>query len=327
MDAYVYMLRCSDGSLYTGWSSDPSRREKVHNSGKGARYTRSRLPVKLVYTEKCLSRKDALQREYAIKQLTHGEKEELISLRVSREDAQTIEQTHRKEAQTTEQTRREEARTTERTYGEEKERSAISGTKAMGKLYYLMGKSAAGKDKLYEMLLSNEELHLKPLVIYTTRPIRRGETNGAQYYFTDEQHMRELEKEGVVIEARCYDTVCGPWYYFTVDDEHLDLNQHSYLGIGTPDSYEKLRIHFGEETVIPLYIEVEDGVRLERALKRERKQPKPQYEEMCRRFLADQQDFSPERLQKLGLEKRYNNTEPGFVCLEEIIRTIREQEA
>ena len=294
MGAYVYILRCSDGSLYTGWSSDPQRREKVHNSGKGARYTRSRLPVKLVYTEECFSRKDALRREYEIKQLSQREKEELITLPVQEEKEKLP----------------------------EKQR-----TKAMGKLYYLMGKSAAGKDKLYEMLLANEELHLKPLVIYTTRPIRRGETDGTQYYFTNEKHLHELREKGVVIEERCYDTVCGPWYYFTVDDEHLDLRQYSYLGIGTPDSFEKLRVHFGADKVIPLYIEVEDGVRLERALKRERKQQQPQYEELCRRFLADQQDFAPERLQKLGLKKRYNNTEPGFLCLEEIIQTIREQEA
>ena len=77
-EAYVYILSCADGTLYTGWSTDPARREKVHNSGKGARYTRSRRPVKLVYMEKLPDRISAMRREYAIKQLDRAEKEKLI---------------------------------------------------------------------------------------------------------------------------------------------------------------------------------------------------------------------------------------------------------
>lgn len=75
---YVYILRCSDGSFYTGWTTDPVRRTRVHNSGKGAKYTRSRLPVELIYTEEFDDKIEAQRREYAIKQLTRTEKEELI---------------------------------------------------------------------------------------------------------------------------------------------------------------------------------------------------------------------------------------------------------
>ena len=75
---YAYMLRCSDGSIYSGYTTDPHRREKVHNSGKGAKYTRTRLPVKLVYFEEFDNKIDAMKREYAFKQLTHKEKEEII---------------------------------------------------------------------------------------------------------------------------------------------------------------------------------------------------------------------------------------------------------
>ena len=75
---YAYMLRCSDGSIYSGYTTDPHRREKVHNSGKGAKYTRTRLPVKLVYFEELDNKIDAMKREYAFKQLTHKEKEEII---------------------------------------------------------------------------------------------------------------------------------------------------------------------------------------------------------------------------------------------------------
>ena len=76
---FVYMLRCSDGSLYTGYTDDVQRRLAVHNSGKGAKYTRSRLPVSLVYREACADKSTALKREYAIKRLKKPEKEALIA--------------------------------------------------------------------------------------------------------------------------------------------------------------------------------------------------------------------------------------------------------
>lgn len=75
---YAYMLRCNDNSIYSGYAVDPYKREKVHNSGKGAKYTRTRLPVKLVYFEEFDNKIDAMKREYAFKQYTHKEKEEII---------------------------------------------------------------------------------------------------------------------------------------------------------------------------------------------------------------------------------------------------------
>lgn len=78
MPAYVYMLRCADGTLYTDWTSDLARRVKAHNSGHGAKYTRSRTPVELVYSEELADKTEALKREYAIKQLTREQKEQLI---------------------------------------------------------------------------------------------------------------------------------------------------------------------------------------------------------------------------------------------------------
>ena len=76
--AFVYILECGDGSLYTGWTTDVEERVKVHNSGLGAKYTRSRLPVKLVYVEEAIDRSAALKREAAIKKLTRRKKELLI---------------------------------------------------------------------------------------------------------------------------------------------------------------------------------------------------------------------------------------------------------
>lgn len=75
---YVYILKCADGTYYTGYTTDPERRTQVHNSGKGAKYTRARRPVELIYTEEYDDKIEAQRREYAIKQLTRAEKEKLM---------------------------------------------------------------------------------------------------------------------------------------------------------------------------------------------------------------------------------------------------------
>ena len=76
---YVYLLRCADGSLYCGWTTDPEARAAAHNQGRGAKYTRSRLPVELVYTEQYEDRHEALSREWHLKRMSHAEKERLIA--------------------------------------------------------------------------------------------------------------------------------------------------------------------------------------------------------------------------------------------------------
>lgn len=177
----------------------------------------------------------------------------------------------------------------------------------MGKIYCMMGKSSSGKDTLYKMLLEDERLSLKTVVLYTTRPMRAGETDGVEYFFCGEERLLELEAAGKIIELRAYDTVHGVWKYFTVSDHQMEDEKQDYLLIGTLESYQKLRDYFGKERVVPIYIEVEDGIRLERALQRERLQKKPQYEEMCRRFLADAADFSEEKLLAAQITTRFEN--------------------
>jgi predicted GIY-YIG superfamily endonuclease len=76
---YLYVLKCSDGTLYTGITNDPSRRLEQHNAGIASRYTRSRLPVKLIYREPCRNHSFALKKEYALKALTRREKEVYIT--------------------------------------------------------------------------------------------------------------------------------------------------------------------------------------------------------------------------------------------------------
>ena len=177
----------------------------------------------------------------------------------------------------------------------------------MGKIFYIMGKSSSGKDSIYRMLEEDQELGLKRLVIYTTRPIRDGEKNGREYFFTDENKLKEFRRNGKLIEARTYQTVYGPWTYFTADDGQVSVGNDSYLGIGTLESFVKLREYYGNDVMRPVYIEVENGERLERALARERTQEVPKYEEMCRRFLADQNDFSEENILKAGIGRRFRN--------------------
>lgn len=193
----------------------------------------------------------------------------------------------------------------------------------MGRLFYIMGKSASGKDTLYRMLAGDDSLSLKIVVPYTTRPIRQGEREGEAYHFVDKTDLDRMMEEGKVIESRCYHTIHGDWYYFTPDDGQIDLNAGSYLMIGTLESYEKTRDYLGKENVVPIYVEVEDGERLQRALNRERIQENPKYLEMCRRFLADAEDFNEENLKRLDINQRFCNDNMD-ACLDKIRTCIRE---
>ena len=185
----------------------------------------------------------------------------------------------------------------------------------------MMGKSSSGKDSIFKEVKKRMP-GLKDIVLYTTRPIREGETDGVEYHFVDEEKLRELEEKGCVIELRAYHTKCGIWKYFTADDGQIELDRYDYLVIGTLESYEAMRRYYGQEKLIPVYVEVEDGVRLERALMRERQQAEPKYAEMCRRFLADSEDFSEENLNRAGIERRFENVD-FEKCVEEICAYIR----
>ena len=187
----------------------------------------------------------------------------------------------------------------------------------MGKMVYLMGKSSTGKDTVYKQLLKNPFLQLKKIVPYTTRPIRAGETEGEEYFFTDERGFENLKAQGKVIEDRAYHTYHGLWRYFTLDDGNIDLENNNYIIIGTLESYLKTREYFGKAKVLPILLEVDDGVRLQRALDRERRQENPKYEELCRRYLADAEDFSEEKIKKADITLRFSNDNLEK-CLSEI---------
>ena len=190
----------------------------------------------------------------------------------------------------------------------------------MGKLYCLMGKSATGKDTIYKKLLEKAP-QLRTITPYTTRPKRSGEQDGIEYYFTDEAGLNTLKEAGKVIECRTYNTVFGPWHFFTVDDGQIDLNDSSYLVIITPEACVKFLDYFGEDNVVPIYITLPDGELLSRALNRENSQETPHYDELCRRFLADLKDFSEENLREAHIDKRFTNWNADET-VEEIINYI-----
>ena len=192
----------------------------------------------------------------------------------------------------------------------------------MGKIFIVIGKSATGKDSVYSALIGNMGAEIKPFVIFTTRPQRSGELNGREYYFTDREHLMELEKQGRVIESRVYHTVFGDWFYFTADEGQIGEDEN-YLGIGTLESFVKLKEYYGEDRVIPIYIECDDRERLLRSVNREAKQESPSYKEVCRRYIADEEDFSPEKIEKAGIKKRFNNDGSLDVCAGEIAEYIK----
>ena len=193
----------------------------------------------------------------------------------------------------------------------------------MGKIVCLMGKSSTGKDTIFKRLLEDDRLKLKNIVPYTTRPLRDGEKDGEEYFFTDEEGFLKLKDQGKVIEDRSYDTFHGLWRYFTVDDGQVQLQSQNYIMIGTLEAYGKLREYFGEDKILPVMIELDDGIRLQRALNRELQQDFPKYEEMCRRFLADSADFTEEKICEAGIGIRFSNGELEH-CLREIRTYIME---
>lgn len=166
-----------------------------------------------------------------------------------------------------------------------------------GRIFCLIGKSASGKDTLYQHIMERHGAELTRVIPSTTRPIRTGETDGVDYHFVTKEQLDELEAAGKVIECRSYQTVFGMWYYFTMAFEVEE--EKDYIVITTLEGAHSFIRHFGVEKVRVVYLDLEDRTRLMRCVAREDRQKNPNYNEVCRRFLADQQDFAPEKLAKI----------------------------
>lgn len=190
----------------------------------------------------------------------------------------------------------------------------------MGRLFCIIGKSGSGKDTVFKRLLFEMSPIIKPVVTYTTRPRRDNETEGVEYHFITESKLAEFRKAGRIIELRQYDTVKGVWYYCTIDDGKITLGESSFIVIATLEGLCGLKKRFGS-AVVPLYIDVEDGERLSRALFRERTLSSPDYAELCRRFLADSEDFSNSNLRQAGITTSFSNGNLES-CIENIKKYI-----
>lgn len=196
----------------------------------------------------------------------------------------------------------------------------------MGYLYVLMGKSATGKDSVYKNLIRNQELNLKQATTYTTRPIRDGEQDGVEYNFVGLEELKKFRQEGKIIEERYFDIVSDRWYYFTVDNGDIDLDSGNYLMINTIPAFTRLREYFGKNRVVPIYLYVRDILRLSRAVNRELNLENANPDEICRRYLADKEDFKEERLSLAGIDIEYRFENENFeVCVSKIIKSIKER--
>ena len=169
-----------------------------------------------------------------------------------------------------------------------------------------MGPSSSGKDTIKRRLIKENKFALKEMIMSTTRPMRTGEVEGIEYYFKTVEEMLELEKDGKIIEKRTYKTADGPWHYFTTSSS-IDLDNYNYVGSNTLEGLDQFVKFYGMENIISLLIKVDDGIRLQRALDREKMEESPKYQELCRRFLADSIDFSEENINKRPITSIINN--------------------
>lgn len=164
----------------------------------------------------------------------------------------------------------------------------------MSRIFCIVGKSSTGKDTLYKRIMEQDGERLTAIVPCTTRPMRVNERDGVDYKFFSAEEMERLERLGEVIEKRQYLTTQGVWNYFTLKFE-VEKDK-DYILITTLEGATKIMEHYGEDLVHVVYLYVDDKVRLMRYIERESKQANPDYSEVCRRFLADQKDFSEENL-------------------------------
>lgn len=167
----------------------------------------------------------------------------------------------------------------------------------VSKIFCLVGKSASGKDTLFKEILAQKEETLVPVIPYTTRPKRSNEDEGVDYHFATEADLERFRAEGRVIEERQYNTTQGIWRYFTLKFE-LETGR-DYILITTLEGAVSISEAYGPEAVQIVYLTLDDKTRLLRCIDREARQAAPDYEEVCRRFIADQKDFSDEHLRTL----------------------------
>ncbi len=187
----------------------------------------------------------------------------------------------------------------------------------------MIGKSGSGKDTIYKEILKEADKHLVPLIPYTTRPRRADEIEGLNYHFVTEEQLACFQQQGRVMECRQYHTVQGIWSYFTLQ---FDLEKDSdYILITTLEGVDNIVRQYGAEIVHVVYLYIDDKERLLRCIQRESQQSGPNYAEVCRRFLADQQDFSEEKLKRCVHVHSVNTNQPLSQCIQQWNRIYQEE--
>ncbi len=162
----------------------------------------------------------------------------------------------------------------------------------MGKIYCIIGKSGTGKDTVLAEILKDTNLNIEKIVPYTTRPKREGEEEGVNYHFVTDSQLNQMIQDNLVIEKRSYNTVNGIWNYFTAS-KNID-DSKNYIIITTQKALDKFFDFFGNNRIHVIYLYLDDKTRLERCIMRESNQASPNYTEVCRRFVADEDDYDEE---------------------------------
>ena len=173
----------------------------------------------------------------------------------------------------------------------------------MKKLFVILGKSSTGKDSILKYVIKYHEDSLYKIIPYTTRPIRSNEMNGKDYNFVTEEQMNNLKS--YIIVTRCYDSYMGgKVYYFTVIDDAFYRSNKNGIIIGTLESLKSFKEKLADKLeIVPIYITVDDYTIISRSIEREKSNNGTNYKEICRRFIADCEDFSDERLKEAGINR------------------------
>lgn len=181
---------------------------------------------------------------------------------------------------------------------EELEYELIDGKKPrQSTIVALIGASSSGKDTLLKEVLSTSSDVFKGLVSHTTRPMREGERNGNEYHFVTREEFLEGLGAGEFVEYRTYNVANGETWYYGLHDSEIDMESETiYMGIFDVNGYWALVEEYGEENVLPVYVDCDVVTRLERALERENIIPgSEKYREVLRRMYADSEEIEQYR--------------------------------
>lgn len=186
----------------------------------------------------------------------------------------------------------------------------------MNKIFVIIGKTASGKNTVEKDLLNIFSGRIKRIVPYTTRPMRDGETEGDEYHFVD-----NFDNIQNIIERRSYNTVYGRFEYATVD-EGVNLKDSSYININTLEGLKRIKQYFGEDSVVPVYIDAETKVRTQRYLKRSGTSDAQTIAEIKRRMKDEDTEYTEEALREVGVRIIFDNTDYDY-CIYSITQYIQ----